>query len=98
MSTFVQFEILIKPFLYKLMGHEYKYHDVRMPLDESVVRKKTGRQEWFPAAITAAGTVRLIEYHGSAHISSLYDADGLVSVDVGVGEVEKGTIVRVRLI
>ncbi|MHC4238790.1 MAG: molybdopterin molybdotransferase MoeA [Planctomycetota bacterium] len=98
MSTFVQFEILIKPFLYKLMGHDYKYHDVRMPLDESIVRKKVERQAWFPVAITAAGTVRLIEYHGSAHISSLRDADGLVSVDVGVTEVEKGTIVRVRLI
>ncbi len=98
MSTFVQFEILIKPFLYKLMGHDYRYHDVRMPLDESVTRKKTERQEWFPIAITEKGTVKLIEYHGSAHISSLYGADGLVSVDVGVAEVEKGTNVHVRLI
>jgi molybdopterin molybdotransferase len=98
MSTFVQFEILIKPFLYKLMGHDYKYHDVRMPLDESIERKKTERQVWFPVAITEAGTVKLIEYHGSAHISSLCGADGLVSVDVGVAKVEKGTIVPVRLI
>ncbi len=98
MSTFVQFEILIKPFLYKLMGHDHDYHDVRMPLDESIERRKTERQVWFPAAITAAGTVKLIEYHGSAHISSLCSADGLISMNVGVSQIEKGAIVPVRLI
>jgi molybdopterin molybdotransferase len=98
MSTFVQFEILIKPFLYKLMGHDYKYPDVRMPLAESVSRKATDRRVWYPVAITEAGTVELIEYHGSAHISSLCGADGLISVDVDVAQVEKGTLVQVRLI
>jgi molybdopterin molybdotransferase len=98
MSTFVQFEILIKPFLYKLMGHDYKYPNIQTPLAESIERKKTDRQVWFPVAITDAGTVRLIEYHGSAHISSLCDADGLISVDVGVARLEKGALVQVRLI
>ena len=98
MSTFVQFEILIKPFLYKLMGHEYKYPNIQMPLDELIERKNTDRQVWFPVAITNAGTVRLIEYHGSAHISSLCDADGLIRVDVGVARLEKGALVQVRLI
>jgi len=98
MSTFVQFEILIKPFLYKLMGHEYKYPNIQMPLAEPIERKNTDRQVWFPVAITDAGTVRLIEYHGSAHISSLCDADGLIRVDVGVARIEKGTVVQVRLI
>jgi molybdopterin molybdotransferase len=98
MSTFVQFEILIKPFLYKLMGHDYTYPNVRMPLAESISRKATDRQAWYPVAITHAGTVELIEYHGSAHISSLCGADGLISVDVGVARVEKGTLIQVRLI
>ncbi|MHC4117981.1 MAG: molybdopterin molybdotransferase MoeA [Planctomycetota bacterium] len=98
MSTFVQFEILIRPFLCRLMGCEYKPENIRMPLDESIERRKTARQVWFPAAITGTGTVKLIEYHGSAHISSLCSADGLISMDVGVGQVEKGTIVPVRLI
>jgi molybdopterin biosynthesis enzyme len=40
----------------------------------------------------------LLEYHGSAHISALCDADGLIHVDVGVAEVNRGTMVRVRLI
>jgi molybdopterin molybdotransferase len=97
-STFVMFEILVKPFLYKLMGHDYRSPNVQMPLGESLKRKKTIRQRWLPVAITETGTVKPVEYHGSAHISSLSGADGLVSMDVGMAEIEKGTIVPVRLI
>jgi molybdopterin molybdotransferase len=97
-STFVQFEILIKPFLYKLMGHEFQCHHVRMPLAESTRRKETERQEWLPVAITGAGTVQPIDYHGSAHINALCNADGLMCIDVGVAEIEKGTDVKMRLI
>ncbi|MHC4173325.1 MAG: molybdopterin molybdotransferase MoeA [Planctomycetota bacterium] len=97
-STFILFEILVKPFLYKLMGHDYRYPDVQMPLGESLKRKETIRQRWFPVAITETGTVKPVEYHGSAHINSLSGADGLVSMGVGVAEIEKGTIVPVRLV
>lgn len=97
-STFVLFEILVKPFLYKLMGHDYRPLSIQMPLNEAIINKKTKRQRWLPVAITNTGTVRAIEYHGSAHINSLCNADGLVSMNVGVAEVKKGTIVKVRLI
>ena len=97
-STFVIFEILVKPFLYKLMGHDYRPRNIQMPLGESLVRKRTKRQRWLPVVITETGGVKPVEYHGSAHISSLCGADGLVSMNVGVAEIEKGTIVHVRLI
>lgn len=98
MSTYVQFEILIKPFLYRLMGCEPRRYDVRMPLDHDIKRKKTDRQAWLPVATTDAGTVKLVEYHGSAHINSLCSADGLISIDIGASLLERGTIVPVRLI
>ena len=97
-STFVLFEILAKPFLYKLMGHDYKPLNIRMPLDEPLINKKAKRQRWLPVAITEKGTVKPVEYHGSAHINSLCGTDGLVSMDIGVAEVKKGTPVTVRLI
>ncbi|MHC4488320.1 MAG: molybdopterin molybdotransferase MoeA [Planctomycetota bacterium] len=97
-STFVLFEILVKPFLYKLMAYNYRSPNVQMPLGETLRRKKTIRQRWFPVAITETGTVKPVEYHGSAHINSLSGADGLVSMGVGIAEIEKGTIVPVRLI
>ena len=97
-STFVLFELLVKPFLYKLMGHDYEPLNLKMPLEVPLISKKAKRQRWIPVEITGKGTVKPIEYHGSAHINSLCCADGLVSMDVGVAEVKKGTTVAVRLI
>lgn len=97
-STFVVFELLVKPFLYRLMGHDYKAPNVQMPAGESIKRKDTERQGWIPVTITDAATLKHIEYHGSAHINALSFADGLVSMGVGVAEIPKGTVVPVRLI
>ncbi|NIA32053.1 MAG: molybdopterin molybdenumtransferase MoeA [Actinobacteria bacterium] len=97
-STFVLFEILVKPFLYKLMGHDYEPLNIRIPSGVPLTSKKAKRQRWLPVAITDKGTVIPVEYHGSAHISSLCGADGLVSMDIGVSEIKKGTAVAVRLI
>ncbi len=97
-STFVLFEILVKPFLYKLMGHNYEPLNIQMPLAVPLISRKAKRQRWLPVAITEKGTVKPVEYHGSAHINSLCSTDGLVSMSVGVAEVKKGTIIKVRLI
>jgi len=97
-STFVLFELLVKPFLYKMMSYDYTPAAVNMPLAESFKRKKTERQTWIPVVITDAGMLKTIDYHGSAHINALCIADGLISIGVGVAEIEEGTIVPVRLI
>ncbi|NQT02006.1 MAG: molybdopterin molybdenumtransferase MoeA, partial [Planctomycetes bacterium] len=97
-STFVLSELLVKPFLYKMMGYDYIPAAVKMPLGESFRRKKIERQSWIPVTITDTGSLKPVEYHGSAHINALCIADGLVGIGVGVAELEKGTIVPVRLI
>ena len=97
-STFVIFELLCKPFLYKLMGHNYQPVNIQMPLDEPLLSKKTERQRWFPVVITEKGTVKPVEYHGSAHINALCRADGLICVGIGVSRIDKGALVPVRLI
>ncbi|MHC4771075.1 MAG: molybdopterin molybdotransferase MoeA [Planctomycetota bacterium] len=97
-STFVLFELLVKPFLYKLMGHDHKPLNIQMPLEETLTSRKAKRQRWLPVVITEKGTVKPVEYHGSAHINSLCGADGLVSMDIGVAEIKKGTSVKIRLI
>jgi len=97
-ASFVVFELLVKPFLYKIMGHEHKPMISYMPLAESLRRKKTERQSWIPICIDDVGAARPIEYHGSAHINALCGADGLMSIDTGQAEIEKGTLVKVRYI
>jgi len=95
-STFVVFEVLVKPFLYKLMGHDYAPPSVLMPLGKAISRKKTERESWIPVVLTDGGTVVPVEYHGPAHIKALCLADGLTSIPVGVAEMPEGTMVRVR--
>ena len=60
-STFVVFELLIKPFLYRLMGHDYKSVNVQMPLEETIKRKDTERLGWIPVIITDVGSLKHIE-------------------------------------
>ena len=97
-SGFVVFELLVKPFLYKMMGYDYTPLSIQLPLDSLLKRKKTKRQSWVPVSITKMATVKPIEYHGSAHVSALCYADGLINMNIGVAEIEKGTMVPVRLI
>jgi molybdopterin molybdotransferase len=97
-SAFVIFEVLVKPFLYKLMGHDYEPRYVHAELTTHIRRKDTQRLEWIPVLTENDGTAKLIEYHGSAHIGAFCGANGLVAIDIGVAEIEKGTVVPVRLL
>lgn len=95
-STFVQFEIFVRPFLHKLMGREGGVADLYLPLEEDMKRKKTERLAWVPVQITEAGGVTPCEYHGSAHVNGLCKADGLMAFPLGEKLLKKGTPVRVR--
>jgi molybdopterin molybdotransferase len=97
-ASFVIFGLIVKPFIYKMMGCDYQHRDIPIRLDCSIKRKKTKSLSWRPVEITESGTVKPIEFHGSAHISAFCGADGLICFDVGVAEIAKGTIVKVRLI
>jgi len=97
-SGFVMCELLVKPFLYKLMGHDFSPFEIKMPLGTSISRKKAGRPSWIPVVITDEGTARPVEYHGSAHLNALCGADGLLCIPKGTAELKEGTLVSVRQI
>lgn len=97
-STFVTFELIVKPFLYRLMGHDYAPVCVQMSLDEPVTRKDTGRQAWIPVKLMSRTTVRPVPYHGSGHSLALCEADGLIGMDIGVARIERAEPVDVRLL
>ena len=97
-SGFVMCELLVKPFLYKLMGHNFTPLEIKVPLGTSVSRKKAGRPSWIPVVITDEGTARPLEYHGSAHFNALCGADGLLCIPKGTAELKEGTMVSVRRI
>jgi len=95
-SSFVQFEMLIKPLIYRIMGANYKSELYKLPIKHDFKRKKAGRKAFEPIIITTTGEVEQVEYHGSAHIAALSYAEGLMIVEAGVTELKKGDLVDVR--
>ena len=97
-STFVMFELLVKPFLFKMMGHDFRPAVTHRQLEKTIARKKTERDSWLPVVFTNDNKVASIEYHGSAHINALCEADGLLCIPAGAAEIKEGTTVAVRQI
>jgi len=97
-STFIMFELLVKPFLFKMMGHDFKAVVAYKQLEKTITRKKTERDSWLPVVFTNDNKVASIEYHGSAHLNALCEADGLLCIPAGAAEVREGTTVAVRQI
>ncbi len=95
-SSFIQFEVFAKPFLRKLMNYEQSKNRLPMAMSQDFSRKKTDREECLPVQITDQNEVRMIDYHGSAHIHAYHQAFGYISIPAGKTEIKKGEIVNVR--
>ena len=96
-STYMQFEILVKPVIQRLMGAESKDEFIaRLPLGKTYTRKRVERLGIIPVAITKDQKVEAIEFHGSAHIFALAKADGYIMIPLGIGELKEGELVDVR--
>lgn len=95
-SAFVQFEILVKPFLLKCMGHDWKPQVWKLPAGKKFIRKKTERMSWIPVKLSEEGKVIPLDYHGSAHIFSLNQAQGFIYFRVGQSQIDEGELVNVR--
>lgn len=97
-ATFTQFELLVRPLLHKLMGHDYRPAHLRLPMERSHTRRRAVRETWFPVQITAGGTVLPCEIHGSAHVGALCEAHALATMPPGVLAVDAGELIAVRML
>jgi len=95
-STFILFEILVKPVLYRMMGHDFKPQEFRLRLAVDVKQRKSNRSSWIPVQILESGTVTPVEYHGSGHFGALCTADGLMVIPHGSSLIAAGSEINVR--
>jgi len=95
-SSFINFEIFVKPLLYKLMGCDYAPLELKLPIGISYERKKADRLEWLPVDINPQGEVIPASYHGSAHIHAVCLSKGIMRIEIETFEIAKGEIVNVR--
>jgi molybdopterin molybdotransferase len=96
-SSFVLFEVLVKPFLHKMMGCQEEPTLFRLPLGADFRREKSERKMFLPVNIEN-GLVFPLEYHGSAHINAYTKAKAMIIIDIGVTGLKKGEIADVRFL
>ena len=96
-SSFNIFELLVKPLIYKLMGHYSAPVLIQMPMGKTYTRERSSRKSFIPVKIEK-GKIWPIEYHGSAHINALSDAFGIIAIPIGIAELKEGELTDVRQI
>jgi molybdopterin molybdotransferase len=96
-AVFAVFELLVKPLLYKIMGHDFSPKNIRMPLAEDVKNKNPDRDRLVPVYLKD-GKVFGLSYKGSSHSSCLLEADGFITIPEGIGQKKQGELVDVRQI
>jgi molybdopterin molybdotransferase len=96
-STFVIFEVFIKPVLARMMGLEEEPFTVRAAMEKDLLRRKTERAAFVPVRLRDGAVIQL-DYHGSAHINALGRADGLLYIPKGHAGYGAGSRVDVRLV
>jgi molybdopterin molybdotransferase len=65
----------------------------KVQLKKDFKRRKSERQEYVPCRINKEGEAEALEFHGSAHLAALSEADGFFIVERGVLSVSKGELV-----
>lgn len=95
-SSFIQFELLGKKLLYRMSNLLHKDRIVKCVLGKTISRKKAKRKSFYPVYFNENGEIIPLEYHGSAHINSLNDAEAVIAMGIGVYEIEKGALADVR--
>jgi molybdopterin molybdotransferase len=97
-SSFIQFEMLVRPLINEMMGFQWRELNIKLPMKEKFSRKYAERMAFVPVRITDEGSVFAVEFHGSAHISAIPEADGIISLPIGINTIEEGELVSVRQI
>ncbi len=94
-STLVQFEVIIKPFLLKLMGASRMDGRIKIELGEELMLKSLPLRFFVPVKIES-GLAYPLEYHGSGHLASYSRADGILEIPENTSLIKKKELVYVR--
>lgn len=97
-SSFFQFELLVRPLINKMMGYNWIPPEYVLPMGVDYERKSASRLGFIPVEVRKNTDVIPVDFHGSAHISALSYSDGIIAMNPGVKMLTKGELVHVRQI
>jgi molybdopterin molybdotransferase len=98
-SSFVIFEVFVRPYLGRMMGAELSRPRVRARLEGSVPRA-IDRVQYLPARVRGEGdghVAELVPWHGSADLVAVTQANAFVVVPIQA-TIEKGGLVECMLL
>ncbi|HNY02221.1 MAG TPA: molybdopterin molybdotransferase MoeA [Bacteroidales bacterium] len=96
-SSFVLFEMMVRPFLLRKMGSLRPLPVLCLPMGTEFTRRNRARKGMIPVRLNE-GKVYPVEYHGSAHINAYVFATGIMMMETGIATVKEGERVHVRLL
>jgi len=97
-SSFIQFEMLVRPLINSMMGYTWIPREQKLPLAINYERKSSDRMGLIPVFINKDLEVVPVDFHGSAHITALSYSDGVITIKPGIRSLIKGEVVNVRQI
>lgn len=97
-STYVQFELLVRPFLAAMAGNRDTVRIVKADLASEMKRRKPRRVSFHPVRLLRDGTAEPLPYRGSGHIHAYTHADGVVAFAEGETVLPRGRTVDVHLL
>jgi molybdopterin molybdotransferase len=97
-SSFVQFELLVRPYLQGCAGERPERRRIRVRTERGFRRRHADRPFFLPVTFTEAGNCEPVAYHGSGHLHALAETLGFAEMAAGQATIRKGDFVYVRLI
>jgi molybdopterin molybdotransferase len=97
-SSFMQFELLVRPLINRMMGYAWAPFEYMLPMAVDYMRKSSSRLGFIPVSINEKKEVIPVDFHGSAHLTALSGAEGIIALKPGITSLNKGEIVNVRQI
>lgn len=88
-AVYLTFNLIVKRIIAKMQNQKIKLPYI-LPLAKTFKRKKTERTAFVPCKITQHGELEPIEYHGSAHLLALSNADGFFIIAQNVKQIDAG--------
>lgn len=89
-SVYLAFHLYVVRAAGLMTGCRAEARHLSLPLESRFSRRKSERREYVPCQVTDEGSLRQVEFHGSAHLQALSRADGFFAIPRGVTELEAG--------
>lgn len=93
-SVYVMFHLFVLRAAARMCGVSRQLREITLTLGRDLRRHKVDRVEYAPARIDEDGTAVAVEFHGSAHLTALTEADGFLIVPIGEAHLPAGRPVR----